>query len=114
MSEQEAREVAEKWCKLIAQKRWRSMVGLTQKTWRQMDDEIAAAFIAGIYKPFKAKKPKVESVERVSDVFYKASISMDTEVGRRLLKINVIKEDAPYKPSVDGEWGVNPVSAWEI
>jgi len=60
----------------------------------------------------------VVSDKRVSDSCHHILVSVDIQVGakvsKRTILANVICEEAPYKPSPTGRWGVNPVSTMRM
>ena len=50
-------------------------------------------------------------MECLVDIPVQAAVSVGGQGGVRHLVVRLIKEVAPYKPSPDGDWGVNPSSA---
>lgn len=96
------------------EKDWLAMAGYTQLTWRQNQDSPAEALenFFGIYDVFGVedvvRSETITSVHVVMSctVYY----ALGAEVKSSQLEAHLIKEKAPYTPSENGEWGVNPIS----
>jgi hypothetical protein len=116
-------------------KDWDRMVKFTQKTWRSGKDkaveelqykfefqELLGAEIIGkeskIFEYPKLVEGRLE-VRKAKDALtvVRAKIfwSIDgLSVKEGIIRANVIRETAPYEPSVKGEWGVNPDSIRKV
>ena len=56
----------------------------------------------------------IKNIEAKTDCCVDVTVMINYRVKmnrKRLIVMRLIKELAPFEPSVDGEWGVNPISA---
>ena len=94
---------------------WQKMVNLSQLTW--VDGEADPAGILAASYDFKTLRSfEVTRIEVISEVmvdvtFVVAYEAFTDDVVRRAITARVIREVAPYEPSTQGQWGVNPISA---
>jgi len=100
------------WMTLIELKKWRSMPKLTQKTWKKDFNWLAASNdIASKYGFLKIAKWEVVEIQEITEVFCKATVKLETNLGEKTIIANIIKEVAPFRTGLDGKWGINPISA---
>jgi len=94
---------------------WPQMVKWSQKTW--IDGEPDPAGVLEAWYDFKTLKGfEIRDVEIVSEVttditFVVHYEAIPNEISKKQITARVIREAAPYEPSLQGEWGVNPISA---
>ena len=90
------------------------MVSLSQKTWVSNEPNPASTLKA--WYDFKTLKGfEIKNTKTISDttkditfiVYYEA---VTNQIDKKQITARVIKETAPYTPSVQGQWGVNPTS----
>ncbi len=60
--------------------------------------------------PNRIKSFKLIKTEKSTEVVYDFDISVRIEGKSKKSMARVICETEPFKPSIDGEWGVNPLS----
>ncbi len=94
---------------------WQRMVKFSQKTWVSAESDPART-LKGCYDFKTLKGFEVKGTKTISDaakditfvVYYEA---ITNQIDKKQITARVIKETAPYKPSSQGQWGVNPISA---
>lgn len=90
---------------------YKGLKDLVQKTWGSKQDDIAESL--------KDMLNKIEDFEIISikynaeaneilgkKIFADAMVKIDN----RKVKIRLVREKGAYKPSEEGDWGVNPIS----
>lgn len=93
---------------------WSEMVKWSQKTWT--DGEPDPAGLLEAWYDFKTLKGfEIKDVEIVSEVttditFVVHYEAIANQISKKQIAARVIRETAPYEPSLQGEWGVNPIS----
>jgi hypothetical protein len=94
---------------------WSEMVKWSQKTWS--DGEPDPAGLLEAWYDFKTLKGfEIKDVEIVSEVLTDITFvvhyeAIANQISKKQIAARVIRETAPYEPSLQGEWGVNPISA---
>jgi hypothetical protein len=94
---------------------WSEMVKWSQMTWA--DGEPDPAGVLEAWYDFKTLKGfEIKDVEVVSEVttditFVVHYEAIPNQISKKQIAARVIRETAPYEPSPQGEWGVNPISA---
>ncbi len=58
----------------------------------------------------RIKKYKILEVMHLSDVMYDVNVKVRIKGDEKIIKARLLCEEAPFKPSLDGDLGVNPVS----
>jgi hypothetical protein len=89
------------------------MVKFSQKTWRSGEPNPAEKLEDwyGFKDLLGAKITKRTPVSNVTvDITATIYYSFGSEIETKIITGRVIREVAPYKPSPNGEWGVNPIS----
>jgi len=91
---------------------WKEMLNYCQITWRNMPQNTKKRLFTQFrHKFISARVLKIEEISEVTrditvEIYYK-----DINVRRRMRrKVRLICELGRMQPSVDGTWGVNPVS----
>lgn len=93
---------------------WNEMVNFSQKTWKDKESDPTGLLEA--WYDFKTLKGfEIKNVKKISDVTSDITFIVNYEaftnqISKKQITARIIKETAPYTPSVDGKWGVNPVS----
>lgn len=93
---------------------WDRMTKYTQKTWLEGQDDPADMLSA--WYDFKTLKGfEVINSKKVSDVIVDVTFNvqyeaMTNQISNKEITARIIKETGPYKPSINGSWGVNPIS----
>jgi len=81
---------------------WSEMALRCQRTWIEHQHTYAKVAV-------KEEAPR--ETECLIDIPVRAAVSVGGQGAVRHLLVRLIKEVAPYKPSPEGDWGVNPSSA---
>ena len=103
---------------------WSEMALRCQKTWIEhqhtyakvaVKEEAPAVMLRYFFEvieltAFDIGEPTRET-ECLIDIPVRAAVSVGGQGAVRHLLVRLIKEVAPYKPSPEGDWGVNPSSA---
>lgn len=93
-------------------KAWRSlnyakMYDLCQKTWKSNHTKAdLKKLIVGRIKGHVIQSSTIQSNNCIGDTELKVKINKKV----KQIKVRCIKELGARKPSVDGEWGINPIS----
>ncbi|MEK0336892.1 MAG: hypothetical protein QQN41_05595 [Nitrosopumilus sp.] len=104
-------DIVNDWLSFAREKKWQEMAKIAQMTWVSKKGSKAAEEISWNYDFFDIKSWKIISTSRQRDTFYTITVEVDTQLGKKVMKANVIKEISPYQESVNGKWGINPISA---
>lgn len=97
---------------------WQAMAEVTQLTWRSKQEN-SAEWLQGFYGPKRLEQFEVGTCEVISPtasrincevVYSLQSKGFASTKQTKTLKAMVIQEKAPYEPSEQGTWGVNPIS----
>ena len=109
----DAMETVKKFMKAWRDRDWSEMFRYTQKTWQSKGGNNPPSLMDW-FGPKKLTKTKIIDVYEISDccvdITLKISYLFISNLKETKIKARVICETEPYKPSKDGEWGVNPVS----
>ncbi len=84
----------------------KKMYSLTQHTWRS---EHTKKDISNLFST-RIKKYKITDIREHTPTVYDVDVDVRFKGKDIKLTARLICEAAPYTPSIDGEWGVNPVS----
>ena len=109
--ELDAYETVSRFCeavKLSDGKDFTKAFTLCQLTWKTKT--ISPHFVFGQLKTFLVGKIHIKQIRAISEMCWIYQVK--TIAGKYSVK--VIKEKAPYKPSIHGVWGINPLSFREI
>lgn len=87
------------------------MVDLCQLSWLKGEINTAETYIKEQYDFFTILAYKIVNENKNAKCLHKYTAEIDTQLGKRIMIANVICEIAPFTPSLDGVWGVNPISA---
>lgn len=60
--------------------------------------------------PNRIKSYKILETNPVSDVMHDVTVSIRIQGKSKKCTARLLCETVPFKPSIDGEWGVNPIS----
>jgi hypothetical protein len=96
---------------------WDAMVKFTQKTWRSGEKNPAEwlSFNIGIKDLLGAEILNKNTISDVMvDINVKVYYALGNEVGDETRVVRIVREIDAYKPSTQGEWSVNPISALRI
>ena len=94
---------------------WQRMANLSQLTWADVEPDPVG--ILDAWYGFKTLKGfEVKDIDRISEVatdvtFVVQYEAFTNQIDKKEITAKVIRETAPYEPSAQGEWGVNPISA---
>lgn len=93
---------------------WKKSVEYTQLTWRSNQSD-PSSVVESMYFNKKLLGSRIIDREIVGNTSIKIHTIIYYSFGGKIdsVKISpmVIREYAPYKPSINGKWGVNPISA---
>ena len=103
---------------------WSKMADRCQATWRSKHADPAAA-LCQLYELRQLESFEIKDVIRLSDSAYRVPVRIKYRVsaakgfGQSRLKTAqllamVICESAPYRPTSEGAWGVNPISTMRL
>lgn len=104
-------EILNEWLSFAKEKKWKEMTKIAQMTWVSKKGSKAAKEISWHYNFFEIKSWEIISTIKQRDSFYTITVEVETQLGKKVMKANVIKEISPYLESVNGKWGINPISA---
>jgi len=108
-----AMETLKKFMKAWKDRDWSEMFKYTQKTWQSKEGNNPPLLMDWL-GPRKLTKTEIIGVNKISDscvdVTLKIGYLFISNLKEVKIKARIICEIEPYKPSKDGEWGVNPVS----
>ena len=104
-------DVVNKWLTYAKDQNWDAMATISQLTWKSKKGSSAAEEISWNYDFFDIKSWRIISSIKKSDTFYTVKVEIETQLGKKTMKANVIREISPYQESVNGKWGINPISA---
>jgi hypothetical protein len=98
-----------------AKRDWKAMYSCCQKTWQSNFDVGRVRQIFGNIKLKKAEPVLTGTDEGlngdvIQDVIASVRVSIENTTLDKILNFRLVKETAPYEASIDGEWGVNPLS----
>ena len=85
---------------------WYEMLIRTQKTW-QSKSSSDAKMIFDLFGGQKIESYEIGMGREISSMCYDIIVTINKE---KRTVARVIKERSPYTPSVEGEWGINPIS----
>lgn len=92
---------------------WSEMLKNTQKTWRSKENNNSELlkdwFHLKDLLTFKVIKIEAISNSCVDVLLGISYVFSDSELKEVKIRARMICEIEPYKPSEDGEWGVNPI-----
>ena len=101
----------ELWLKYLIQRKWEKMADLCQLSWLKSEVNTAGFFIKNQYDFFSVLSWKIINENKNAKCLHKYTAELNTQLGERIMIANIICEIAPFKPSLDGKWGINPISA---
>lgn len=104
-------DIVNKWLTYTKKQKWEKMVEIAQMTWVSKKGSKAAEEISWNYDFFDIKDWRIVSTSKQRDTFYTITVEVDTQLGVKTMKANVIQEISPYQESMKGKWGINPISA---
>ena len=82
------------------------MLELTTETWK---DKHTKSTIKGLFQS-RIKSFKITEIRESTTTVFDVDITIRIKGQQRKITARLICEIAPYTPSVDGEFGVNPIS----
>jgi len=104
-------DIVNEWLTFAKEQKWEKMVKIAQITWVSKKGYKAAEEISWNYDFFDIKEWRIVATSKLRDTFYTITVDVDTQLGIKTMKANVIREMSPYQESVNGKWGINPISA---
>jgi hypothetical protein len=113
MNNLSAKQVAERFMELWLRGDFRRAEPLLQKTWISNNRSSFLDYFKTWLGPIELSKYEIKE-ETINGFMTTINIEIQFTVLKRKQKkhinMNLIKEIAPYEPSANGDWGVNPVS----
>ena len=107
--DREIKKVIRKFLTAWQKKDWVKMAKYTQLTWRS-NHENNIGWLESWFWEKNLKKWEITKIEFVGDACRDVYIDIDYGKEIKKIKARILCEDAPYKPSIKGTWGVNPIS----
>ena len=106
--------VMAEWLNCWKQEEWNKMVELTSKTWRSNEEELSEIFEINYYN---RKLVGAEIIKKETDdenqIYFETRVYYHygeaTDPSEKVIRIDVIRESAPYTLSSTGDWGVDPI-----
>jgi uncharacterized protein with HEPN domain len=116
MNEKKAIEVLKEYLKAWKNRDYELMFRKSQKTYRAVhrdrkEADIEAFIGSKELTSYKLGDP-LELGEAMVEIPVEIYYQQQKEKYHKMIKVRVIKEIEAYKPSVNGTWGVNPISAF--
>ena len=105
----EIKKIIEKFLINWRKKKWAKMARYTQLTWRNNHSN-NTGWLEGWFWKKDLKKWEITKIEIVGKACRDVYINIDYGKGIKKIKARVICETGPYKPDIEGNWGVNPIS----
>ncbi|MBA7539487.1 hypothetical protein ES705_31766 [subsurface metagenome] len=109
----DAIETVKKFMKAWKNSNWSEMRKCTQKTWRSKENNNSEMLKDWFYLKdlltFKILKINQISESCVDVLLGISYLFGDSKIKETNIRARVICETEPYKPSKEGEWGVNPI-----
>ena len=108
------RKLAHRWMKRVSKGHWGLIYGLCQITWlNHMNENRTKEFVRGVFG-LPVQKYKITKIREITPTHHIVDIDIDwgfePEPEAFKISMSVICETAPYSPSVDGDWGISPIS----
>lgn len=108
-------ETVEKFLEAWRDKKQLSLEQTIQKTWLAEHEKHWFDFMRVWFLDKDLKKWKVLKDVRVGDACRDVKVNVTFgykgKTHKRRLSIRVVCETGPYKPDINGKWGINPISA---
>lgn len=86
--------------------RFHKMYGLCQITWKSNNDVKNLMYLLDK----KLDSFEVTKINEINDCMHDVSITVRIKRIEKQITARLLKEKAPFKPDVNGVWGVNPIS----
>lgn len=119
MNDIKPKTILNNFLKAYHKKDWETMAKLSQITWasnccrHEPAEELKRSLGNILLLDYKMGNFIYNKKDMSFDIPYTATFKLDlpeAEVATYQCSAMVIKEGAPYKPSIKGQWGVNPIS----
>ena len=107
--DKEIKKVTEKFLNNWKKKKWIKMVRYTQLTWRTLHKN-NARWLESWFGLKNLNKWEIIKIEFVGDACRDIFVNIDYGKGIKKIRARVICETGSYKPDIEGNWGINPVS----
>lgn len=96
---------------------WDKMTNYVQLTWKDGKNDPAGELEAWYGYKIPLKGFEITDVTKVSDVTSDITFTVQYEaitdqISKKQITARIIKETAPYTPSEQGQWGINPISTF--
>ncbi|WP_142783361.1 hypothetical protein [Changchengzhania lutea] len=85
---------------------FKKMYALTNKTWKTKHSKSDLKKLITV----RIKSFEIKSIEPISTTMFDADIIVIAGGHRKKIKARMLCESEAYKPSIDGEFGINPIS----
>jgi len=105
----EIKKIIEKFLINWRNKKWAKMARYTQLTWRNNHSNNTGWLESWFWRK-NLKKWEITKIKIVGKACRDVFINIDYGKGTKKIKARVICETGPYKPDIEGNWGVNPIS----
>lgn len=107
------KNICSKFLKAWQDEDYESMKDLLQKTWTSKQEDITEN-TKDLLKSHPVNKYEIQDIRynnKANDVLdLEIFADAKIKVSDKDISIRLVKEKAPYKPSEDGQWGINPIS----
>lgn len=104
--EQKAKEVLVKFLNYWKDNNYKEMYELTTKTWKSNNTKANLKNII----PNRIKSYKITEISESTSCVYDIDVTVRIKGLDKKIKVRLISEIEEYRPSLDGGFGVNPVS----
>jgi hypothetical protein len=101
-------QVLTRWLDAIVKKDYVKAYKYSQLTWKAINSK---SKLKTLFENMVIHNWKIISSERIAEANQKITIEAEQPGATNQAEIQVICETGPYKASVKGRWGVNPISA---
>jgi hypothetical protein len=98
------------------EQRWYDMAGICQKSWaHSRNKEEKIEMLKDFFADKELQSFKINKISKHSSVMIEASVkikyrSVFSKMIRRIVHCRCICELSPFRPSISGQWGINPIS----
>lgn len=111
MHKKRAIEFLEAW----KNRKWKRVEGMFQQTWLSTHNRKDRRLMRKKFQKTTITDYIINKYVKIGECMYDVIVAITFLSGRRAkMTMRIICETAPYTPSLEGEWNVNPISCLRI
>lgn len=109
------KERTEEFLKAWKNRKWKKLMSMLQITWNKTHSRKERKKIRSLFQEYGISEYTILSDKKIGPCMYDVQSRIVRKSGiRQEITIRLVCEIEPYKPSLDGTWGVNPISCLRI